>query len=136
MNTVCLMGRTTANIEKTEARSGTALARFTLAVDRRGKDGGTDFIRCVAFGKTAETLATYIDKGRRIGITGRIQTGDYTDKDGRKVYTTDVIVDSFDFADSRQEAAQAQAQRAPENPGPIPGFFEVPDGIDEGVPFT
>lgn len=120
MNTATLIGRMTKDIDVryTTGNNPMAVARFTLAVNRRGKDKGADFISCVAFGKTAETLGKYVSKGHRIGLVGHIQTGSY-DKDGHKVYTTDVIVDGFDFLEPKSDQS-------------VPDGF-VPD--DEELPF-
>lgn len=143
MNVVNLLGRLTADPEKRESQSGTTVAAFTLAVDRRGKDAGADFIRCKAFGKTADTLAAYMGKGRRCAVTGHISTGSYEDRDGRKIYTTDVIVDGFDFCDSRADSQAAVPERStrPETRRTVPEqgtldrFLDVPDGIDLELPF-
>lgn len=102
MNNVVLIGRTTKDIELRYSQNGNmAIARFSLAVDRMSKDKGTDFISCIAFGKTAELLEKYVPKGRKIAVQGHIQTGSY-EKDGHKVYTTDVIVDRMEFCESKQ----------------------------------
>lgn len=126
MNSVVLMGRLTKDPDvrySTVGEDQKAIARFTLAVDRRSE--GTDFISCVAFGKTAETIEKYVAKGTKIAIAGRIQTGSYTNKDGVKVYTTDVIADNFEFAESKKESNQQSD-----------GFLDVPDNLDdEGLPF-
>lgn len=98
MNQVCLIGRLTADPEGRRAKD-MEVCNFTLAIDRPGKDAGADFIRCVAFGKTAEFCEDYFAKGVRAGVTGRIQTGSYEDKDGIVRYTTDIIVDRLYFAD-------------------------------------
>ena len=101
MNTVQLLGNIARDPElKYAAGSGTAVSRFTVAVKRQFKKDESDFINCIAFGKTAETIAQYFVKGNKIAIIGHIQTGSY-DKDGKKVYTTDVIVDAFDFVNSK-----------------------------------
>jgi single-strand DNA-binding protein len=109
-------------------------AKFSLAVDRR-KSGeqSADFISCAAFGKTAETMEKYVFKGTKLCVEGHIQTGSYTDKEGRKVYTTDVIVDNFDFAESKGASTQTstQQEKADDN-----GFMQVPDGLEEELPFT
>lgn len=102
MNSVILIGRTTKDIELRYSTSGTAIARFKLAVDRASKERGADFIPCIAFGKTAELLEKYVPKGRKIAIVGHIQTDSYDAKDGHKVYTTDVIVDRMEFCESKQ----------------------------------
>lgn len=101
MNRVVLIGRTTKDIELKYSQNQTAIARFTLAVDRMSKDNGTDFISCIAFGKTAETMKKYVPKGRKTAVAGHIQTGSY-EKDGHKVYTTDVIVERMEFCESKQ----------------------------------
>ena len=101
MNNVQLIGRTTKEIDvRYTSGQQMAVAKFTVAVNRRGRDKGSDFISCVAFGRTAETLEKYVHKGHRIGISGHIQTGSY-EKDGHRVYTTDVIVDEFDFLEPK-----------------------------------
>lgn len=105
MNTVALLGRLTADVELRTAGKGKdapSVVNFTLAVSRIGSEEA-DFIRCVAFGKTAEFMNDYLHKGSRIAVTGRIQTGQYEDKDGKTVFTTEVIVDRVDFADGKQE---------------------------------
>lgn len=126
MNSVVLMGRLTKDPDvrySTVGEDEKAIARFTLAVDRRSE--GTDFISCVAFGKTAETIEKYVKKGTKIAIEGRIQTGSYTNKEGKTVYTTDVIVNNFEFAESKKEANQQSD-----------GFLDVPDTIDDDeLPF-
>lgn len=101
MNNVNLIGRVTKDIEIRQAGT-TNVARFTLAVNRQFKKDESDFINCVAFGKTAEIMAQYVKKGHQVGINGRIQTGSY-EKDGARVFTTDVIVDSFDFLTNKTE---------------------------------
>ena len=98
MNKVVLIGRLTRDPELNYAAgSGTAITRFTLAVTRPFKKDETDFINCLSFGKAAETIAQYIRKGRQLAITGSVRTGSYTAKDGTKRYTTDIVVDSFEF---------------------------------------
>lgn len=106
MNTVQLIGRVARDIELRYSQSGTAIARFAVAVDRPTKEGAekqSDFPSVVAFGKQAETIEKFFPKGARIGLTGRLQTGSYQDKDGRTVYTTDVVVTGFDFCESRPQ---------------------------------
>ena len=102
MNKVELVGRTTKDLEVRNTQSGTAVVRFTVAVNRRKKDDGADFISCVAFGKTAENMGKYVHKGDMVGVSGRIQTGSY-EKDGQKVYTTDVIADEVEFLQTKGE---------------------------------
>ena len=147
MNKVILMGRLTrdAEIRYSQGESATAIARFSLAVDRRfrrdGDDQNTDFINCVAFGKTAEFLERFGRKGTKFVLEGRIQTGSYTNKDGVKVYTTDVVVEDQEFAESKNAAASndggysAPVSR-PEPSAPGDGFMNIPDGIDEELPFN
>lgn len=115
MNSVCLIGRITADPEVLQTASGTVILNFSIAVDRGDKDKTTDFIRCVAFGKTAEFIDDYIGKGTRMGVTGRIQTGSYTNKDGQKVYTTDVIVERVDFADGLRDEPEEEKTRGRSN---------------------
>lgn len=138
MNKVILLGRLTKDVEIRygQGESSNALARFTLAVDRKYKrDADTqsaDFISCVAFAKTAEFLGNYGKKGMKFAIEGRIQTGSY-DKDGQKVYTTDVIVESAEFAESKSSTAgnNAASSGAPSGDG----FLNMPDDIED-MPFN
>ena len=102
MNSVILIGRLTKTPDIKES-NGTKIARYTLAVDRWGKKDEADFISCVCFGKTSEFAGNYLQKGTKIAVEGRIQTGSYTNKDGKKVYTTDVIVNSHEFCESRKD---------------------------------
>ena len=125
-----------------------AIARYTLAVDRRGRRTGAgndeqtaDFINCVAFGKAGEFAEKYLRKGTKLVVSGRIQTGSYTNKDGQKVYTTDVIVEDQEFADSKQDSgASAPSYQQASRPAPAAaadGFMNIPDGVeDEGLPFN
>ena len=149
MNRVILMGRLTRDPDIRYSQSGDnmAIARFTLAVDRRGKksENGSDqqtadFISCVCFGKTAEFADKYLRQGTKIAVTGRIQTGSYTNRDGQKVYTTDVVLDDIEFAESKNaQSSDASAYRAPSRPEPSAageGFMNIPDGIDEELPFN
>ena len=134
MNKAQLVGRLTKDVEVrySQGDSQMAIARFTVAVDRRGKNNEADFISCVAFGKTAEFVEKYFSKGNRIGICGHIQTGSYTDKDGKKVYTTDVVADEAEFVESKSSAEQGKEQpKVDEN-----GFMNIPDNIDEDLPFA
>lgn len=139
MNKVILMGRLTRAPEVRYANSGSTVARFSLAVDRRFKrendEQTADFINCVSFGKTAEFLEKYGHKGTKFVIEGRIQTGSYTNKDGQKVYTTDVAVESVEFAESKASSDGNNGQ----TPQPAPdkdGFMNIPDGIDDEFPFS
>lgn len=153
MNKVILMGRLTRDpeVRYSQGESATAVARYTLAVDRRFKrdsDASADFINCVAFGRSAEFAEKYFRQGIKIAVTGRIQTGSYTNKDGVKVYTTDVVVEDQEFAESKassQSNAPAmgggfQGQGQPSKPEPSApagdGFMNIPDGIDEELPFN
>ena len=141
MNKVILMGRPTKNpeVRYSQGEKSTAIARYTLAVDRRFKRDGdqtADFINCIAFGKSAEFAEKYFHKGTKVVVTGRIQTGSYTNKDGQKVYTTDVVVEDQEFAESK---ATSQQNQKPNNSAPVTdgdGFMNIPDGIDEEMPFS
>ena len=149
MNRVILMGRLTRNpdVRYTQTGETMAIARFTLAVDRKGRrvENGSDqqtadFINCVCFGKTAEFVEKYLRQGTKIAVTGRIQTGSYTNRDGQKVYTTDVVLDDIEFAESKNtQSNDTSAYRAPSRPEPSAageGFMNIPDGIDEELPFN
>ncbi|MCI9228088.1 MAG: single-stranded DNA-binding protein [Dorea sp.] len=151
MNKVILMGRLTRDPEVRYSQGGEnplAIARFTLAVDRRFKRDGeatADFISCVAFGRQAEHAERFYRQGLKIVITGRIQTGSYTNKDGVKVYTTEVVVEEQEFAESKAVSdANAGGYRSAPTPAPAPapvsdagdGFMNIPDGIDEELPFS
>ena len=149
MNKVILMGRLTRDpeIRYSQGENNTAIARYTLAVDRRfqkNSEQGADFISCVAFGKSAEFAEKYLRQGIKICITGRIQTGSYTNKDGVKVYTTDVVVEDQEFAESKN--AQGGGNNNDNggdytNSRPQPsaaigdGFMSIPDGIEDELPF-
>ena len=132
MNKVILMGRLTRDpvVRYSEDRNGDqmAVARYTLAVNRRrkGQENEADFISCIAFGRGGEFADKYLRQGTKICVTGRIQTGSYTNKDGQKVYTTDVVVEDQEFAESRRAAAETQAQ-------PDAGYAGVDDA---GLPFA
>ena len=182
MNKVILMGRLTRDpeVRYTQGDNPMCIARYTLAVDRRFSRGGNndgnsaDFIPCVVFGKSAEFTEKYLKKGTKMAITGRIQTGSYTNKDGVKVYTTEVVVEDQEFAESKNAASgggnyggngnygggynsgnnyngggssnNGGAYQAPRNSAPAPspapstdsldGFMNIPDGIDEELPFA
>ena len=130
MNNVSLVGRLTRDPEIKTTNSGSTYARFSIAVDRRGKDAGTDFINIVAFGKTSEFIERYFRKGQRIGINGRIQTGSYEGKDGKKVYTFDVIAENVEFVESKSASSSA-------TPANADGFVNIPDGVeDPGLPLN
>lgn len=150
MNKAILMGRLTRDpeVRYSAGENATAIARYTLAVDRRFKQEGqqaADFISCVVFGKSAEFAEKYFRKGMKIAITGRIQTGSYTNKDGNKVYTTDVIVEEQEFAESRnasdreardEAALQQSGYKQSSRDTGDDGFMQIPDGIDEELPFN
>ena len=144
MNKVILMGRLTRDpeVRYSQGANATAVARYSLAVDRRFKRDGeptADFINCVSFGKTAEFAEKYFRQGLKVVVTGRIQTGSYTNKDGVKVYTTDVVVEEQEFAESKAASENSGYQASP-MPSPSAdigdGFMNIPDGIDEQVPFS
>lgn len=134
MNKTLLIGRTTKDpdIRYTQSEQPMTIARFNLAVDRRFKKEGeqsADFISCVAFGKTAEFIEKYVFKGTKIAVEGRIQTGSYTNNDGNKVYTTEVVVEQVEFAGSKTESKSAAKESNDD-------FMNVADGLDdEGLPF-
>lgn len=136
MNKVILIGRLTKDVEVRHTGE-TAVARYSLAVDRKFKREGeqtADFINCVTFGKNAEFAEKYLRKGTKIAVTGRIQTGSYTDKDGKKVYTTDVIVEEHEFCESKGSATNENDQVTTFKPD-ANGFVNIPDGIEEELPF-
>lgn len=116
-----------------------AIARYTLAVDRRFKregQDGADFIPCVAFGKGGEFVEKYCKKGTKLAVSGRIQTGSYTNRDGQKVYTTEIVVEEQEFAESKAaQSGQQNAQPTKEEEG-MDGFMNIPEGIDESLPFV
>lgn len=145
MNRVILMGRLTRDPEARYTKDQMCVARYTLAVDRRGTAGNgqaADFIGCVAFGKNGEFAEKYLQKGVKIVVTGRIQTGSYTNRDGQKVYTTDVIVEEQEFAESKKATEEMQGQQkrsGSEQDRPQiddSGFVNIPDGIDDMLPFN
>jgi single-strand DNA-binding protein len=150
MNKAILMGRLTRDpeVRYSQGNPPLAIARYTLAVDRRmarnnGSDEQTaDFINCVAFGKAAEFAEKYFHKGIKIAVSGRIQTGSYTNKDGVKVYTTEVIAEDQEFAESKNSSSAssgsygASYDRPAAPSGAGEGFMNIPDGIDEELPFN
>ena len=151
MNKVILMGRLTRDpeVRYSQGESSTAVARFTLAVDRRfarkdnGNEQSADFINCVAFGKTGEFVEKYFRQGSKAVVCGRIQTGSYTNKDGQKVYTTDVVVEEVEFAESKAAASNSsfggsdyQPQSAPAQNSAPDGFMNIPTGLEEELPFN
>lgn len=156
MNKVVLMGRLTRepDIRQSQGAEPVTIARYTLAVDRRvkkQKGQQADFISCVAFGKAGEFTEKYLHKGTKICVSGRIQTGSYTRQDGTKAYTTDVVIEEQEFAESKtdsgrsamddQMAAMYADQRSQEGQqgsieSAMEGFMNIPDGIDEELPFN
>lgn len=152
MNKVVLVGRLTRDpeVRYSQGDNATAVARYTLAVDRRFRRDGeptADFIPCVIFGRSAEFAEKYFHQGMRVSISGRIQTGSYTNKDGQKVYTTDVVVEEQEFAESKATSdanvgSFSHAGGFQQAPAPTPaadagdGFMNIPDGIDEELPFN
>ena len=149
MNKVILMGRLTRDpeVRYSQGEQATAIARYTIAVDRRGRRDGdqqtADFIGCVAFGRLGEFAEKYLRKGTKVAIVGRIQTGSYTKPDGQRVYTTDVVVDECEFAESKaaSDSSSYNTGFAPvDRPAPSSaagdGFMNIPDGIDEELPFN
>ena len=147
MNKVILMGRLTrdAEIRYSQGESSTAIARFSLAVDRRfrrdNEEQTADFINCGAFGRTAEFLERFGRKGTKFVLEGRIQTGSYTNKDGQRVYTTDVVAENVEFAESKNNSSAGNDfGGAPSAPSPSgaagDGFMNIPEGIDEELPFN
>lgn len=137
------MGRLTRDpeVRYTQGDNTSAVARFSLAVDRRFKKDGdqtADFINCVAFGKTGEFIEKYGHKGTKFVVEGRIHTGSYTNKDGQKVYTTDVVVEQVEFAESKASAdGNATGNTYNFDSSTNAGFMNIPDGVeDEGLPFN
>ena len=143
MNKVILVGRLTRDPEVRygAGENSTAVARYTIAVDRRFKRNGeqnADFIGCVAFGRNAEFVEKYLRQGTKIVLTGRIQTGSYTNRDGQKVYTTDIVVEEQEFAESKSAAGngdQGNYIRPSSSASDVDGFMNIPDGIDDRLPF-
>lgn len=152
MNKVILMGRLTRDpeVRYSQGENPLAIARYTLAVDRRqprsngGDEQSADFINCVAFGRSGEFAEKYLHKGTKIAVTGRIQTGSYTNKEGVKVYTTEVVVEDHEFAESRNASGNDGNSfnggyshgGAASASGAGDGFMNIPDGIDEELPFN
>ena len=147
MNKVILMGRLVRDpeVRYSQGANPTAIARYSLAVDRKIKRDGepsADFINCITFGKLAMFADKYLHKGTKIAVVGRIQTGSYTNKDNQKVYTTDVVVEEQEFAESKSTSQNANNQmhsspnNSPEYMSSGDGFMNIPDGIDEELPFN
>lgn len=146
MNKAILIGRLTRDpeVRYSQGEQAIAIARYSLAIDRiktKGNENpGADFIPCVALGKMGEFAEKHLKKGMKIAVTGRIQTGSYTNKDGQKVYTTEVLVDSHEFCESRSgessEDREARDNASIQNAGAESGFVNIPEGIDEELPFA
>ena len=149
MNKVILMGRLTRDpeVRYSQGENSLAIARYTLAVDRRfnRNNGGdnqqtADFISCVAFGRSGEFAEKYLRKGTKIAVSGRIQTGSYTNRDGQTVYTTEVVVEDQEFAESKNSNSGSDGgytgSSRPAPSGAGDGFMNIPDGIDEELPFN
>lgn len=141
MNKWTGIGRLTRDpeVRYTQGSNPMAIARYTIAVDRRIKkenEQSADFIPCIAFGKSAEFVEKYLRKGTKMAVVGRIQTGSYTNKDGVKVYTTEVVIEEQEFAESKNASSggQNQAPQQKEEAG-MDGFMNIPDGIEEELPF-
>lgn len=143
MNKIILVGRLTKD-PKLSATQNSSYVRFNLAVDRRFKKDGdevtADFPSCIAWGKMAEFINKYFHKGMKIGLVGRIQTGSYTNRDGQKVYTTDVVAEEVEFVESKNASSgSGGGNNASRNAPPVTaddGFMNIPDGIDEELPFN
>ena len=137
MNKVVLMGRLTRDpdVRYSQGETPLAIARYTLAVDRRFKRNGeqdADFINCVAFGRTAEFAEKYLKQGTKMVVSGRIQTGSYTNREGRKIYTTEVVLEEQEFAESKRDGNAQVPQPADAGDG----FMNIPDGIEDNIPFN
>lgn len=141
MNKVILLGRLTRDpdVRYASGENSTAVARYTLAVDRRfrreGDSATADFIGCVAFGRQAEFAEKYLRQGTKIAITGRIQTGSYTNREGQKVYTTDVVVEEQEFVESKGASAARPPKRKTEPETDDDGFMNIPEGVEDEIPF-
>ena len=147
MNKVILMGRLTRDpeVRYSAGENALAIARYTLAVDRRFKRDGeqsADFINCLAFGRSAEFAEKYFKQGTKIAVSGRIQTGSYTNRDGVKVYTTEVVIEEQEFAESKAAASQNNNRGASQPSTPqssttaSDGFMNIPDGLEDELPFN
>lgn len=137
MNKVILVGRLVKDpdIRYSQGANTNCVARYTLAVDRKFKQEGqptADFINCIAFGKLGEFAEKYLRQGIKIAVTGRIQTGSYTNKDGQKIYTTDVVVEEQEFCESKSQS-NSQPQPTPSNDN---SWMNIPDGVEDSLPFS
>lgn len=136
MNSVVITGNISKDLEIRYSASQTAVLRFTVAVSRRKKEDGADFINCIAFGKTAENTERFCHKGSKVGVKGRIQTGSYEKEDGTRVYTTDIIADEVEFLDSRSDAERPKPKEEVQvdytvSEEPVPQF----EAVDSEIPF-
>lgn len=132
MNSVCIVGRLTKDVQERRTQNGTAVVSFTLAVDRRKKEDGADFINCIAWDKSAETIARYVHKGDLFGVTGYIQTRSY-EKDGRKNYATEVVTTGFQFLERKRESDSPSVQNNSDSYG---GWWNTSNDINESdLPF-
>ena len=133
MNKVIMIGRTTANVELKQTKTGKSVAEFSIAVRRPfNTEGGqdSDFFNCVAYGQTAELISKYVKKGDQVGIEGRLQTRNYTNNEGRKIYVTEIIVDNVEFLQGKKESASTEAKVEESDPFSSPVYEEVePDGL-------
>ena len=143
MNSVQLIGRLVRDpeVRYSNGEQAIAITRFTVAVDRRIKSKGedtADFVSCIAFGKVGEVVERYFKQGQRIALNGRIQTGSYTNKDGQKVYTTNVIAENIEFVENKNNNSSYNVNDKPEpSQANSDGFMSIPDGLeDEGLPFS
>lgn len=141
MNKVILMGRLVRDpeVRYSQGANQTAVARFSLAVDRKFKREGepeADFFNCTSFGKQAEFVERYLHKGTKVVLSGRIQNNNYTNKDGQMVYAVQVMVEEIEFAESKNSGSSDGQSSAPTSPSSSDGFMNIPDGIDEELPFN
>ena len=141
MNKVILIGRLTRepDVRYSQGERETVIARYSLAVPRKFKrdnEPDCDFINCVAFGKNGEFAEKYLQKGIKIAVVGHIQTGSYTNRDGQKIYTTDVIVDEQEFCESKGASQNNEDRPQPMSQADSDGFMNIPDGIDDELPFN
>ena len=140
MNKVILMGRLTRDpeVRYTSGQDNLCIARYTLAVDRKfrqNNENTADFIPCVAFGKSGEFAEKYFKQGMRVTVSGRIQTGNYTNAEGRKVYTTEVVIEEQEFAESKSSTAPVTQEQTPAPQTSSDGFMDVPECLEEELPF-
>ena len=142
MNKCIFIGRLVKepDIRYAQNQNSTCVAKFSIAVDRKFKqkegDPTADFINCVAFGKLGELVEKYVTKGSKVNIVGRLQTGNYTNKEGQKVYTNDIVVEEIEFLDNKTKSEGGSQQENRPAPANGDGFMNIPDGIDEELPFN